>query len=257
MTVAIIEDEAPAAARLAQLLEEIDPELRILATLPSVERACDWLRDHRPDLLLVDIHLSDGSSFEIFRRLDLRIPAIFTTAYDEYAIEAFRVNSVDYLLKPVRREELRRALEKYRDLHHGEATEDGQLAGLESLLRQLAPSAEPRRRHFLIQVGQKLQQLRVEDIAYCYAMEKSTFCMSAQRQLLPLDRSLDRLQEELPEDTFFRINRKMIVNMRSITAMHAWSRSRIRLTLDPPEPKGVEALVSVERTAAFREWLDR
>lgn len=257
MTVAIIEDETPAAERLAQLLEEIDPELRILATLPSVERACAWLRDHQPDLLLVDIHLSDGSSFEIFRRLDLRIPAIFTTAYDEYAIEAFRVNSVDYLLKPVRREELRRALDKYREFHRGSGADDRQLAGLASLLQQLAPPTEERRRHFLIQVGQKLQQLRVEDIAYCYAMEKNTFCMSTQRQLLPLDRSLDRLQEELPDDTFFRINRKMIVNMRSITAMNAWSRSRIRLTLDPPEPKGVEALVSVERTAAFRAWLDR
>lgn len=257
MTVAIIEDEAPAAARLAQLLEEVDPDISILATLPSVDEACAWLRGHTPDLLLVDIHLSDGSSFEIFRRLELRIPAIFTTAYDEYAIEAFRVNSVDYLLKPVRREDLRRALEKYRAYHAVPGAVDEAIAGLASMLRRIAPDTGARRRHFLIQVGQKLQQLRIEDIAYCYAMEKSTFCMSMQRQLLPLDRSLDRLQQDLPEDAFFRINRRMIVNMRSITAMHAWSRSRIRLTLDPPEPKGVEALVSVERTAAFRAWLDR
>ncbi|MBE0646020.1 MAG: response regulator transcription factor [Bacteroidetes bacterium] len=251
MTVAIIEDEAPAAERLRDLLHAIDPTIGIGAVLPTVRESVAWLERETPDLLLVDIHLADGSSFEIFRRREVRIPVIFTTAYDEYAIEAFRVNSIDYLLKPIRRDDLQRALEKFRSLR----TVD--VSGLQALLRGLPPPGPAPRKHFLIQIGQKLQQLSCDDIAYCYAMEKNTFCMTRQKQALPLDRSLDRLQEELAPEQFFRINRKMIVNMHAIVAMHAWSRSRIRLELAPAEPKGIEALVSVDRTAAFRAWLDQ
>ncbi len=250
MHVVIIEDEKPAAERLQKILGDVDPSVTVDAVLTSVKDSVAWLRDHSADLLLVDIRLSDGSSFEIFRQVNVQTPVIFTTAYDEYAIEAFTVNSIAYLLKPVRKEELRRALEKFRSLQGLRS------AQVEALLRTLQPETRSYRRHFLIQVGQRLQQLAVDDIAYCYAMDKNVFCTTFDRHTHTLDFTLDALQEELDPAHFFRINRKMIVSMRAIRAMHAWSRSRIRIELDPPEPKGIEALVSVERTPEFREWLD-
>jgi DNA-binding LytR/AlgR family response regulator len=251
MHVCIVEDEAPAAERLQDLLREVNPDIVVDAVLPSVKEAAARLRRLQPDLLFFDIRLADGSSFEIFERVDVTAPVIFTTAYDEYAIDAFKVNSIDYLLKPIRVEDLRRALDKFASLQGLRASQ------VQALLRSLQTAAPGYRRHFLIQVGQKLQQLDVDDIAYCYAMEKSVFCTTFDKHTHTLDYTLDGLQRELDPARFFRINRKMIVSMRAIRAMHAWSRSRIRIDLDPPEPKGVEALVSVDRTADFRAWLDR
>lgn len=251
MHVVIIEDEQPAAERLRRLLADVEPTADVRAVLPGVKEAVSWLRAHSVDLLLVDIRLADGSSFEIFRRVQVSAPVIFTTAYDQYAIEAFTVNSIAYLLKPVRKNDLRQALEKYRTLD-GLRSEQ-----IEALLQTLQPKTHSFRRHFLIQVGQKLQQLAVDDIAYVYAMEKNVFCTTFDRKTHTLDFTLDALQDELDPGRFFRINRKMIVSMRAIRAMHAWSRSRIRIELDPPEPKGIEALVSVDRTPDFRDWLDK
>ncbi|MDT8323621.1 MAG: LytTR family DNA-binding domain-containing protein [Bacteroidota bacterium] len=251
MHVCIVEDEAPAAERLQDLLREVNPDIVVDAVLPSVKEAAARLRRLQPDLLFFDIRLADGSSFEIFERVDVTAPVIFTTAYDEYAIDAFKVNSIDYLLKPIRVEDLRRALDKFASLQGLRASQ------VQALLRSLQTAAPDYRRHFLIQVGQKLQQLAVDDIAYCYAMEKSVFCTTFDRHTHTLDFTLDALQRELDPARYFRINRKMIVSMRAIRAMHAWSRSRIRIDLDPPEPKGVEALVSVDRAADFRAWLDR
>lgn len=251
MHVCIVEDETPAAERLQDLLRDADPSIIVDAVLPSVTEATAWLRKEQPDLLFFDIRLADGSSFEIFERVDITAPVIFTTAYDEYAIDAFKVNSIDYLLKPVRRDDLRRALDKFASLQGLRA------AQVQALLRSLHASEPDYRRHFLIQVGQKLQQLAVDDIAYCYAMEKSVFCTTFDNHTHTLDFTLDALQRELDPARFFRINRKMIVCMRAIRAMHAWSRARIRIDLQPPEPKGIEALVSVDRAADFRAWLDR
>jgi DNA-binding LytR/AlgR family response regulator len=250
MHVIIVEDEAPAAERLQDLLIKADPGIVIDAVLPSVRESVAWLRGNSPDLMFFDIRLADGSSFEIFKRVEVQAPVIFTTAYDEFAIDAFKVNSIDYLLKPLRLVDLRRALDKFRSMQGLRGTQ------IEALLRTLQAEVPAYRRHFLIQVGQKLQQLAVDDIAYFYAMDKSVFCTTFDRHTHTLDSTLDALQSALDPSRYFRINRKMIVNMRSIKAMHAWSRSRIRIELHPPEPKNIEALVSVERTGDFRSWLD-
>jgi DNA-binding LytR/AlgR family response regulator len=250
MNVAIIEDEKLAAERLAALLTDIDPSIAILAQLPSVEASIAWLREHTPDLLFLDIQLSDGLSFSIFDAVDVRVPVIFTTAYDQYAIKAFKLNSVDYLLKPIRKEDLRGSLQKYRDLK-GAYTID-----FEELLRTLHGKAAYKQR-FLVQYAQKIRKVESGDVAYFFALEKGVFLVTGQKETLPVDYTLDRLEELLDPTKFFRINSKMIVAFKAIRHMIPYSRSRIKIELEPPEPKTVEALVSVERSAAFKEWLDK
>ncbi len=178
MNVAIIEDEKLAAERLAALLTDIDPSIAILAQLPSVEASIAWLRDHTPDLLFLDIQLSDGLSFAIFDAVDVRVPIIFTTAYDQYAIKAFKLNSVDYLLKPIRKEDLRASLQKYRDLK-GAYTID-----FEELLRTLHGKAAYKQR-FLVQYAQKIRKVESGDVAYFFALEKGVFLVTGQKETLP------------------------------------------------------------------------
>ena len=252
MKLAIIEDEPLAAERLQALLHELDPAIEVMAILPSVREAVAWLPSHRPDLLLMDIHLSDGSCFAIWDRLPLTVPVIFTTAYDQYAIQAFKVNSVDYLLKPVKKEELRRSLEKYKQVHAVPALTD--MAGL---LESLSQAGSKYKSRFLLQFGEEIKKVDTREIAYFFAMEKSVFLTTFAKATFSLDYTLDRLEEMLDPGVFFRINRKMIINMAAIKGMHAFSRSRIKIDLNPAAPGGIESLVSIERSPAFKEWLDR
>lgn len=251
MNVVIVEDESLAADRLEELLKEVDPSVRVTARLGSVESAAAWLSAHTPDLLFLDIQLSDGLSFAIFDRADVRCPVIFTTAYDQYAIRAFTVNSIDYLLKPVGPEDLRRALTKYRSLAPGRSP------ALDELLRYVNAKEPSYKERFLIRFGETMRTVRSADIAYFYALEKGVFAATAEKKHYPVDQTLDALETALDPKRFFRINRKMIVAYDAIAAMVPYSRSRIRLTLTPEEPRGIEALVSVERSAAFKEWMDK
>ncbi len=251
MTVAIIEDETLAAEKLEHVLREIDPSVEIVARLASVEASISWLRTHRPDLLFVDIHLADGISFSIFEEIDVDAPIIFTTAYDQYAIRAFKVNSIDYLLKPVRKEDVRDALAKFARLapaRHFDVSE---------IVRALQHRGSSYKERFLIQYGDKVRKVTVEEIAYFFSLEKDVYMMTASRQTYPVDFTLDALQEVLDPHHFFRINRKMIIRFQAIRHMVPYSRSRLRIDLDPPPPAGLEALVSVERAAKFREWMSR
>ena len=250
MRVLIIEDEKLAAERLEHLLLEIDPTITVAATLSSVRASRAWLSAESVDLLFLDIQLSDGISFAIFDGMDIRTPVIFTTAYDSYAIDAFSVNSIDYLLKPVRSDELRRALEKHANLRHATVPD---LAGLLEAFRARLPEYK---RRFLVQLGERLKNIAVEDVAYFHAMEKNVFLTTFDGRMYPADAALEKLEGLLDPARFFRINRKMIVNLAAIKGMIAYSRSRVRLDLQPAEPKGVEALVSVERAADFKAWLD-
>lgn len=252
MRLVIIEDEQLAAERLKALLKELEPGLEIMAVLTCVGEAVAWLQKNRPDLIFMDIHLSDGSCFAIWDRMALNVPVIFTTAYDQYAIQAFKVNSVDYLLKPIRKEELRRGLEKYKTVHAIPALAD--MAGLLESLRNTGKSYKSR---FLLQYGERIETIDVKEIAYFYAMEKSVFLTTFTKSTCAMDLSLDRLEEMVDPAMFFRINRKMIINLTAIKGMHAYSRSRIKVDLAPPAPHGVESLVSIERSPAFKEWLDR
>lgn len=251
MKVVIIEDEKLAADRLEEMINEIDTSISIIANLTSVEQSIKWLRNSKPDLVFLDIQLEDGLSFSIFEKVQIDVPIVFTTAYDQYAIRAFKLNSIDYLLKPIKKEELRESLKKFKNIR------TSYLMDFEDIIRSIHTKDIIHKKRFLIQYGQKIKKVESEEIAYFYAMDKNVFLVTIQNNLYPVDYTLDRLENILDPEKFFRINRKMIINSGSIKNMISYSRSRIKIELTPPEPKDAEALVSVERSSAFKEWIDR
>ena len=251
MKTVIIEDEKLAADRLEELIQDIDPDVEILAKLESIAESVQWLKINKPDLIFMDIKLSDGLSFSIFEHIQVDVPVIFTTAYDQYAIKAFQINSVDYLLKPVRKEELRKSLQKYRKLRSLFQSD------LSQLLNALQNKTNSYKKRFVIQYGERIFKVECKDIAYFYAMEKSVFLTTFQKQNYTIDYTLTQLEELLDSDDFFRINRKMIIHYDAIQNMYAFSRSRTKIDLNPPNPKNVDALVSVERAQRFRKWIDK
>jgi len=250
MKVIIIEDEKVAAERLEKLIREINPSIDILARLGSIKEAKRWLWQNKADLIFLDIQLSDGVSFSIFENLDINTPVIFTTAYDQYAIKAFNLNSIAYLLKPIRKKELKESLQKFEKLKSSYAID------FETLLADLEGRKPNYKKRFMLQIGERWQKVEVLQIAFFYAMEKAVFCKTFDNEHFPMDYSLDRLYDMLDPEYFFRINRKYIINIESIKKMIAWSRSRIKLELIP-EPPNAETIVSVERALHFKQWIDR
>lgn len=253
MRVIIIEDEELAAERLAKMLAETAPGTEVIARPGSVKESVKWLTSNKADLIFLDIQLSDGLSFSIFEQVTTNTPVIFTTAYDQYAIKAFDLNSIAYLLKPVRKNDLIEALKKYNSLKSAFNID------FESLLNSLQGQKPNYRRRFLIQINDKFRKIESGDIAYFYSLEKSVFLTTFDGVSYPLDLSLDNLTGEIDPLQFFRINRKYIVNMRSIKNMFAWSRSRIKIVLTPPLPTGDDndAIVSIDRAADFKKWLNK
>lgn len=250
MKIAIIEDETLAAERLEELIKEVQPDAKITKNLTSVADSIVWLKSNRPDLIFLDIQLSDGIGFSIFEEIKDNIPVIFTTAYDKYAIRAFKLNSIDYLLKPIKFSELENALQKFRELKNVYHPDFSQVLNI------LKKEDVEYKKRFLVRYSQIIQKVEVEDIAYFYAMEKSVFLTNFKNETLSIDYTLDKLQEIIDPGKFFRINRKMIINIKAIKKMYAYSRSRIKLDLAPPAPKNIEALVSIERTSDFKNWID-
>ncbi|HKL14539.1 MAG TPA: LytTR family DNA-binding domain-containing protein [Balneolaceae bacterium] len=250
MDVLIIEDEEVAAERLESMLTDIDPEVNVLAKPGSVKEAVSWLRVHTADLIFVDIQLSDGLSFAIFDEIPVSTPLIFTTAYDQYAIQAFKHNSISYLLKPIRKKELAESLGKFRRLKTAFGIDFGELRSVYQY------GKKEYKKRFLVSIGEKLKKVEVEKIAYFYAMEKSVFFKTFDNKTLSVDQSLDALEEELDPDQFFRINRKYIVNLDSIEEMVLWSRSRIKLFLTPGVAKDEDTVVSISRSSDFKKWMN-
>jgi len=248
--VLIIEDERIAADRLEKLLKDVAPELKVLAVLGSVKESVKWLQENKAELIFLDIQLSDGLSFSIFDTVPVSTPIIFTTAYDQYAIRAFRLNSISYLLKPVRKEDLVQALAKYNSLRPAMPID------FTSLISALKGNTEYRKR-FLIQTGEKFRKVETTDIAYFYACEKSVFMKTLEGHNYPSDHSLDALQDMLDPSEFFRINRRYLVSMKSIKSMLAWSRSRIKLTLTPPADDDLDTIVSIDRAGDFKGWINK
>lgn len=247
MRILVIEDEAAAARRLVKMVEELFPEAEIVGQLESIAESIAWLKDRpAPELILLDIHLADGSSFEIFQHQEVTTPIIFTTAYDQYAIQAFQVNAVDYLLKPIKREELRLAIQKYEQRFATAPKID-----YKALAR--AVHQENQSRRFLIRVGRQIRLVGMDEIAYVYTESKITFLVTREGKRYPVDYSLDRLEEWLPKDEYFRINRQFIVGIHAIDEMLAYSKSRVKLTLHPFCE--LETIVSTERSPAFKQWL--
>jgi DNA-binding LytR/AlgR family response regulator len=251
MKVVIIEDEALAAERLEKMLSELDPDIQVVAKLGSVKESVKWLMANIPDLLFLDIQLSDGLSFSIFDHITLNTPVIFTTAYDQYAIKAFELNSVYYLLKPIRRDELSQSLNKYKSLKAAMGIDFG------SLLSAIGNKTPEYKKRFLIQIGDKFRKVETDEIAYFYALDKSVFLRTFEGSIFPTELSLDSLEKVIDPSVFFRINRQYIIRMNAISKMYAWSRSRIKLILKPVPDDNIETIVSIDRAADFRKWLDK
>ena len=247
----IIEDEQPAALRLKKLLTSIDQDIEIIAILDTVESAEKWFSlNQQPDLIMLDIQLGDGLSFDIFRKVKIDSYVIFTTAYDEYAIKAFEVNSIDYLLKPVDEKRLENSIKKYRKFKSASQSDN-----INNLLETIENRSSRFKKRFVVSIANKIKVVETKDVSYFYSKEKSTFLCTTDNRHYPLDFSLDHIEEMLNPEVFFRVSRQFIVQFGSITKIDILSKSRIRLETNPSS--GEEIMVSSARTAEFRQWLDK
>jgi DNA-binding LytR/AlgR family response regulator len=249
MKAIIIEDEKLAAENLEALIQKVDNNIEIIARIESVRNAVKWLSSNTCDLIFLDIQLSDGNSFSIFEQIEVKTPVIFTTAYDQYAIKAFKQNSIDYLLKPINKEELLKSISKYKELSVSGAQPDLKLL-LESLKQ---PTTYQER--FLVSAGMKLRTIKSKEVAYFYVKENAVFLCSKENKHYDIDFTLDKLEKILDPNIFFRINRQFIVNIDSIENMVTVSKSRLQLNLNPKADEDV--VVSVNNVHNFRIWLNR
>ncbi|MBL8010417.1 MAG: response regulator transcription factor [Flavobacteriales bacterium] len=250
MKVLIVEDEPAAAQRMRRLLAEVEPEAVVLRVVETVREAVEWFANNEaPDLAFFDVQLADGESFAVFERASVECPVVFTTAYDAHALQAFRVNAVDYLLKPIKAEELREAIARVQRL--GLVRDHTALSTSAAHDGGEGPRAFIKR--FLIRYGDHFRVVVPDDIAYIHSMEKNTFLRTREGRDLPLDESLDRLEKQLDPEMFHRINRQVITHIRSIKELLAYSKSRVKVILDPAY--GQDAVVSSERSAGFKRWL--
>ncbi len=254
MNVVIIEDEHLIARRITDLLGQIDPGINVLASIDTVKRACEWFsQNEKPDLVFMDIQLADGLSFDIFDLVKIEAPVIFITAYQEYAIKAFKVNSVDYLLKPVSEEDLRLALGKYKRYFtfQDSAPEIG--SDLIKSIREMI--SKPHKSRFMIKVGDHIKSVDVVDVLYFYSQQKGTFLHTTDNRNYAIDYTLDKLSELLNPDTFTRINRQYITSHKAIKELITLSGSKLKVRLQDSDDDQV--YISRERLSTFKEWLDR
>lgn len=251
--VLIIEDEPQAVQRLQTLVEELMPGISILAKIDSVEKSVKWLTSHDvPDLIFMDIQLADGISFQIFEHCEVVSPVIFTTAYDEYALRAFKVNSIDYILKPVDKDDLHAALKKYHSLR---AVKDSSKEILENIGEAVRMLTRKYKTRFVLKVGEHLRSIEVSDVLFFYSLEKATFASLGDSRKHIVDFTLDQLEEVLDPQKFFRINRKYIVAAHAIQDMISYTNSRLKLVLKTSDDNDI--IVSRERVQEFKDWLDR
>jgi DNA-binding LytR/AlgR family response regulator len=247
MNVLIIEDEIFAAEKLEDMLHEIDPEIKVLAKLGSITESAKWLMQNNADLIFLDIQLSDGISFSIFEQVTINTPVIFTTAYDQYAIRAFQLNSIAYLLKPIRTSELAESLIKYKSLKSAFHID------FETLLANIQGKEPGYKKRFLIQIGEKIRKVEVSETAYFYSLDKGIYLQTFEGKSYPVEFTLDKLETMLNPASFFRINRKFLVNIESISKMIAYSRGRVKLELKPKPDEDFDTIVSIDRSSDFKK----
>lgn len=249
MTVVIIEDEVPARERLISLMAELAPGSSIVAQLDKVQVAAEWFRNNPPPgLVLLDVQLADGTAFDLLKLVKLDCPVIFTTAYSRYALDAFKANSIDYLLKPVKKADLERALTKLQQFR--------QLFVHENYSNLLARETEPAggyKKRFIIRFGEHIKTLATEDISYCTSENKNTYARSFDGMNYPMDHNLDALEKMLDPQLFFRINRQFLINLHSIEEMKVFTKGRVIVKLKPTAKE--QPIVSSERAADFKLWL--
>jgi len=250
MKALIIEDEIMAAKTLQKLLGEVSPETEIVAILESIEDSVAWIEENPMlDLMFMDIHLADGSSFAIFDQVDITCPVIFTTAYDEYALKAFEVNSIDYLLKPISKEALERAMRKYHTLDQG--LKKSSSNNIEALLTQLTQKSSYRR-CFLLPERDKLVPLPTANIAYAYIEAKTVKLVSMEHKEYYLTQTLDDLMAQLDPKEFFRANRQFVISRNAVKDVSVWFGNKLAINLIMETPEKI--IVSKARVAEFKHW---
>ena len=251
MNILIIEDEPQAAQRLEKLIKSILPLATILPSIDTVKKSVLWLKSNeKPALIFMDIQLADGISFQIFDQVEVKSPVIFTTAYDEYALKAFKVNSIDYILKPVDEQELRVAIQKY-ELLTGSSVNNKMMESIGLAMQMLTKKYKER---FVIKVGEHLKSVETDDILFFFSLEKATFVQTKDGKKNILDFTMDQLEELLDPSKFFRINRKYIVHVKSIQDMISYTNARLKLILKTSDDN--EVIVARERVQQFKDWLD-
>lgn len=253
--VLIVEDEELAAQRLKKMLVQYNEEILVLDILDSIESTVKWIESNdSPDLMFLDIQLSDGVSFEIFNRVKINCPVIFVTAYDAYALKAFEVNSIDYLLKPLRQELLNKSIEKYLNIKQ-QFSSAGMMHKMQQIIESYSAAGKSYKTRFLINKGENIISIKIEDVAYFYAEEKVVFVVLNNSQKYIVNYSLDQLEQSLNPDCFFRVNRQYIVSEHSFEKINNYFNYRLKIKLNPPTTEDI--LVSKSRVAEFKEWLDR
>jgi len=249
MKVVIVEDEIVAAQTLSRLINEVRDDMKIIAILQTVEESIEWFETNpMPELIFMDIHLADGSSFEIFKKVELKCPIIFTTAYNEYALEAFEVNSIDYLLKPINKKRLAQAINKFGNFSYRK--DNSKL--ISELVSVINEKQNRHKTHFLIPHKDKLIPLNVDDIAYFASEFKIARVVTFESQSYSLDYSLEELMKHLDPEVFFRVNRQYIVSHKAIKDISIWFTGKLSVNLSVSVPERI--LVSKARASEFKGW---
>lgn len=252
MKILIIEDELPALRRLSKMLLELLPSAEILGTADTIDGAVALFTKHpEAELALMDIELADGQSFEIFNRVPVKIPIIFTTAYDEFALKAFKVNSIDYLLKPIDPEELKQALDKFKRLHPASTA-----LNVEALLDSINNKSETNhKQRFLVKTGQKYVSIHISEVAYFNASEKVVYIITKEQKKYIIDYTLDELEGMVNPKVFFRLNRQYLSQIEAIESISSYFNGKLKIQLNPMVSE--EVLVSRERASEFKQWLNQ
>jgi DNA-binding LytR/AlgR family response regulator len=251
MNVIIIEDEKPSARRLQRMLSVLGMDAQVM--LHSVQESLEWFQNNEhPDLIFLDIQLSDGLSFEIFETLDIKSAVIFTTAFDEYALKAFQLNSIDYLLKPIDEDDLKKAVDKYQTRFPKQQNVVLDFNDIKKLL--VNPIERAYKQRFSVKVGQHLKLINIEDIECFYSENKGTYAFTSDGRNYLLDTTLDQLDAELEPQTFFRISRKFFVNIKAIKDIISYTNSRLQIKLKTYNEQ--EIIVARERVKEFKDWLE-
>ena len=254
MDVLIVEDEGPAAERLVGLLKQYDADISPLAILSSVEEVVKWFTGHRqPDLVLMDIHLSDGMCFDIFKQVEVKCPIIFCTAYDQYVLDAFQVHSIDYLLKPVQFQKLEKSLQKMEEIRSRMKPAGGD-AYLNEIINFMKTGQQKYKSRFMVKTGNKIKAVKSDDIAFFYSRNKISLLMTREGQSFPLDYTLDELMTMLDPVMFFHVNRSLIIHIDAVKEVHPYFKGRLKLVLSPEHDD--EIVISSQKTPLFKAWLD-
>jgi two-component system LytT family response regulator len=250
MRILIIEDEEAAVKRLQKMLKEITPESEVVDALVSIKSSVQWFKSNpQPDLVLMDVHLADGLSFEIMKQVSIECPVIFTTAYDQYALEAFKLNTVDYLLKPVKKEDLQNAIAKFKK-HQPKAVP---AIDIDKIINSFQNAQKDYKKRFVVRYGEHIKTINTDDAAYFYTEARANFMITKDAKRYVIDYNLDQLETLIDPKVFYRINRQFIIGIHSIEEMLTYSKSRVLIKLNPPCK--IETIVSTERSGDFKQWL--